>query len=603
MEDLIERIDVVKTLFRKTGGNGLPELNTISGQEFQEWLADIKALFTQVKSDPLTDTIDDLTDSFNGWSDETNFEKLTASLKAVYKNHVNYFRDEITTSSKDSLVTKEVRNIKSLISASIKENGNSIITILGEIKSMKQIGQGGNGLVYSGQLNGKDVAVKFLTEAGKRKLDRFKAEYYNVKLLPNNKDLVKYINYEELRLESELNVPIIIMQKYHCSLKDFRNNNDPNHEVLKQLFIFLVNTLEFIHDNGIIHRDIKPENILVSSDGTFVLADFGIAYYNPEMYELKAETQNGERLANYDFSAPEQSVKGIKPSVIMDIYSLGQICQWYCFGKTHKGTNRKRITEIFDTDTAKIIDLVINKCLYNDPSERFQNIQDVKKFYEETREKLKEPDPYDEMQEFSEAIRSSFPQAYGKPTYITNSKVIERLINVLGERKFKRPLWFNTGKGNNEIYRLEYLEKNKMLLNHREINVDGIWLYSTSNLYDDLILIKWGETTPYLLGNEEHNYVSIINGGEFIIPSYKLEAGYVEIDEKIYCVDELKVDDRSVYKDYEYIAIGTVYHCTIIQENDGYLRQIQDKTLNEDEVKQLVTNISRKKHVDVSMRI
>lgn len=493
--------------------------------------------------------------------------------------------------------------MKSQISAFIKENRNIVKTILGEIKSMKQIGQGGNGLVYSGQLNGKDVAVKFLTEAGKRKLDRFKAEYYNVKLLPNNKDLVKYINYEEINLESELSIPIIIMQKYHCSLKDFRKNNNLNPEILKQLFIFLVNTLEFIHENGIIHRDIKPENILVSDDGSFVLADFGIAYYNTEMYELKAETQNGERLANYDFSAPEQSIKGIKPSVTMDIYSLGQICQWYCFGKTHKGTNRKRITEIYDTDLGKIIDSVINKCLHNEPIERFQNMQDVKKFIKEMKEKLREPDPYDEMHEFSVGIRSSIPEAYGKPTYITTSKTIERLINAIGERKFKKPLWFNTGIGNNEINRLKYLEKNKILLNHREINVEGLWVYSTSNLYDDLILIKWGETAPYLLGSDEHNYVAIINGGEAIIPSYKLEAGYVEIDVKIYSLDELEVDERSVYKDYEYIAIGTNYHCTIIPENDEYLRQIQDKILNEDEIKQLVNNISRKKHDDVLLRM
>lgn len=85
-----------------------------------------------------------------------------------------------------------------------------------------RLGQGGNGVVFSGVLGKYDVAVKFLINYSKKKLERFKAEYINVNIVRERlKHTVSYLNYETLNLGNEA-IPFIVMKKYDVSLKKAR---------------------------------------------------------------------------------------------------------------------------------------------------------------------------------------------------------------------------------------------------------------------------------------------------------------------------------------------------------------------------------------------
>ncbi len=65
----------------------------------------------------------------------------------------------------------------------------------------------------------------------------------------------------------------------------------------------LLPALSVAHEQGVIHRDIKPGNILVTRDGTYKLADFGIA----RVAETEnTQTRTGSLLGTPAYMAPEQ---------------------------------------------------------------------------------------------------------------------------------------------------------------------------------------------------------------------------------------------------------------------------------------------------------
>ena len=77
------------------------------------------------------------------------------------------------------------------------------------------------------------------------------------------------------------------------------------------LFSQLLNGVEAAHLRKVIHRDLKPENILYDPRGNRVIvADFGIAQFQEEELYTAVETKAEDRLANFQYAAPEQRKRG-----------------------------------------------------------------------------------------------------------------------------------------------------------------------------------------------------------------------------------------------------------------------------------------------------
>lgn len=85
-----------------------------------------------------------------------------------------------------------------------------------------------------------------------------------------------------------------------------------------QIATQMVEGLKVAHDAGVIHRDVKPHNILIKSDGTAKITDFGIASIQGAI-QL---TQHDSVMGSVHYLAPECS-RGEAASVQSDLYSVG----------------------------------------------------------------------------------------------------------------------------------------------------------------------------------------------------------------------------------------------------------------------------------------
>ena len=90
-----------------------------------------------------------------------------------------------------------------------------------------------------------------------------------------------------------------------------------NTETVKVIYQ-IAEGMKYIHSKKVIHRDLKPTNILLSSDGTVKICDFGIS----KLMTIEEQTMT-RGLGSQKFMAPEILNEEDNYDVKVDAYSFG----------------------------------------------------------------------------------------------------------------------------------------------------------------------------------------------------------------------------------------------------------------------------------------
>lgn len=208
---------------------------------------------------------------------------------------------------------------------------------------LRRIGGGGMGCVFEAirlgtarrvaikfnVINGGEAAQRFAREGrtmeSLQKLqkirNRFVPEFYDAGTTPRG------LQFLVMELVEGLNLKQHVTKHGPLSL-------DEVHRFAKNIAF----ALEHAHSNGIIHRDVKPQNVMVRSDGTGVLVDWGLSRPEPRT-AIDATLSTGWLVTRHPtivgtphFMAPEM-IRMEPATTKVDQFSLGCVIYFLVRGK------------------------------------------------------------------------------------------------------------------------------------------------------------------------------------------------------------------------------------------------------------------------------
>ena len=140
-----------------------------------------------------------------------------------------------------------------------------------------------------------------------------------------------------------------------------------------------IDIISYLHDlePPVIHRDIKPANLMLTSKGKVFLVDFGVAR------SIGEGTKTHTRVGTFGFASPEHYSGRF--TLASDIYSLGATFHYLLSGDDPQGRDPFDYPPLsrFRSDIPDSLQMIFDKMLARNKSERYENLQELKKDFNE----------------------------------------------------------------------------------------------------------------------------------------------------------------------------------------------------------------------------